>query len=508
MVKKEKISLTQQAVSGSFWNVLTSIIQRIGGLVVTIILARILLPKGFGVYNLVLSIALLFTLFTEGGINNAVVRYLAETGKNKKKTKLYFRYTLKLKLIILLISSGLLALLAFPLSLIVFKKPEILVSLIFASFFIFVYSLGNFFSSLFFAVKKVEYIAVKEVIYQFSRVFIIGIVIWLAFSYLNVIYVMIILTFSSLIALIFIFYKSHNLFPYLFKKEEPGAFLSKTDKKRIISFALAITVTSISYLLLGNIDTIMLGALVNSASQVGIYRSAFTLAASISGLFALGQVLLPIFVQINKIRLEDAFNKVFKYSMIFAIPAAFGLAILSNYFIVLIYGYEYIDASLPLIILSFLIIPGIQVSLFSSLFLTKEKLKEYTYLLATVIIMNIILNFILIKLFSYYFPSLIATGVAIATLSSWLIYSIGLDIITRKNLKIHSDLTLFVKPTIASLIMITIIYFLKIRFVNLNILSGVFLVLVGVAVYFLIMILIKGIVKDDFLLIREIFIKR
>jgi len=507
MLKKEKISLTSQVIKGSFWNTLTSIVQRVGGLIITIILARVLLPEGFGTYNLVLSIALLFTLFTEGGINSAVVRYLSETNNNKKKTKLCFQYILKLKIIILLISSGLLILLVFPLSFIVFKKPVILIPLIIASFFIFIFSLGNFFNSLFFAIKKVKYITLKEFIYQFSRVLIITLAIWLSFFHLNTAYVMIILTISSLIALLFIFYKTYILSPYLFKKQELNSFLAKEDKKRILNFTFIITITSISYLLLGNIDTLMFGALVNDITQLGIYRSAFTLASSIAGLFALGQVLLPIFVQVKKIRLGEAFNKVLKYSMAFAIPATFGLAVLSSYFIVLIYGYEYIEATIPLIILSFLIIPFVQISLFSCLFLAKERLKEYTYFLIAIIMINIFLNYAFIKLFLYYLPNFIVIGVAIATLLSWFFYSIGLEIIARKKLKIQSDITLFIKPIFASLVMVMIISLLKIRFVTLNLVSGFFLVFSGILIYFLTMWLIKGINKEDFLLIREIFIK-
>ena len=77
-MKKE--SLTSQTIKSSVWNLSYTIIQRVGGLVFTIILARILLPESFGLYSLVISIALIFMTFSYGGFDQTFIRYRKRNG--------------------------------------------------------------------------------------------------------------------------------------------------------------------------------------------------------------------------------------------------------------------------------------------------------------------------------------------------------------------------------------------------------------------------------------------
>ncbi|MCX8194473.1 MAG: flippase, partial [Candidatus Pacearchaeota archaeon] len=60
----EKGSVTKQALKNSFYQFFLSVISRFGGLVFTIIVARLLFPDLFGLYNLALTIVLLLATFT------------------------------------------------------------------------------------------------------------------------------------------------------------------------------------------------------------------------------------------------------------------------------------------------------------------------------------------------------------------------------------------------------------------------------------------------------------
>jgi len=53
-------NLAGQAVEGAAWNTSAGLIQRIGGIIFTIMLARFLLPEGFGLYYLAISIGSVF----------------------------------------------------------------------------------------------------------------------------------------------------------------------------------------------------------------------------------------------------------------------------------------------------------------------------------------------------------------------------------------------------------------------------------------------------------------
>lgn len=491
-----------QAAEGSLWEFSSSLIQRIGGFIFIIIIARILLPEGFGLYNLVLSIALIFMLFSFNGINETFIRFLSETiNKSEKRSRAFFRYIFKLKIIMVLVVSITLVIFAYPISFYLFHKPQLFIPLLLASVYIFVLSLEGFFSSLFFILKKVKYVTIKGSIYQVLRILIVVIIFFLILENPSVSYTITALIIATLATFSFVLYKDYKLTPFLFKGD---GTVSKPHKKRILRFFMYMTLGSLSFIFLGNIDTIMIGLFVQGTKDIGIYRSAFALVASATGLFAFGYVLVPIFVQIKKQNLERAFNKVFRYLMMLSIPAAFGLASLANYFIVLFYGYEYVQAIQPLYVLSALLVLGLQVGLFSDLFATKERPKDYLPILIAVIFINIILNYTLIKIFLAHSPKLIVTGVAVATITSWFIYNLSLYYLVRKKLKIKPDLTTMIKPIISSIVMLVVILWLKKILGDISIIKGILLVIFGIATYSISLFIIKGITNEDFDLVKYV----
>ncbi|MBU3906870.1 MAG: oligosaccharide flippase family protein [Nanoarchaeota archaeon] len=496
-------NLAQKTMKNSFWNFSSSLVVRIGSLIFTILLARFLLPEGFGIYNLVFSIAFLFMTFFHSGINESLLRYISESlGKNdKRKTKSYFQYLFRLKLIISGAFSALLILLAYPLSFYIFKKPIIFLPLILSAGYIFLFSFEGFLDSLFFALKKVKYLFLKEI---FSQSLKVGIILAVFFIFTPEYYILGIiagLIITAILILALLFYLFYHLMPYLFQK---GERISKKDKGRIIHFVAYLLLGGVSFAFFGCIDVIMLGLLIEDAVFIGYYRSAFILVSSLGGLMTFSYVLLPVLTQMGKDKIENAFNRIFRYNMIASIPAAFGVAILSKYIIRLIYGYDYLEAALPLYFLSSLIVLGVMVALFLSLFSALEKPRIYLPLLIGIIILNVLLNYILITTLDKYSLIWATTGAGIATVVSWIIYSIGLGWLAYKHLDVKTDLTLLIKPTIASLIMALGVYS-TLQFVpNMNILSGIFEVMLGVLIYSIIMLLIKGIVKEDLLLFKSI----
>ncbi|HLD97890.1 MAG TPA: flippase [Candidatus Nanoarchaeia archaeon] len=500
---ENKESLGKQALFGSFWNFIVAIIQRIGGLIFTVILARFLLPEGFGLYNLVLSVAIIFAMFTQEGIHKSLIRYLSEAIKSKSKDKErdYFKFILKLKIIILLFFSIAMAVCAYPLAYYIYNKPILFPLLLIGSIYIFAASLEQFFSSFFFAVKKIKYVAYKEIIFQVTRLLLVLMLFVWIFKDPSVENALWILILASIVTLIYTIYKSYKILPHLFKGRSQ---VNKKDKRRITKFSFFLSISAISIVFLGNIDTLMIGLLIDDVSYVGFYKAAFILAASVSGLLAFSQVLLPIFVQIKKYRLEEVFNRSFRYAMLISVPASFGLAVLGNYFLVLLYGHDYLNATTSLYFLAFLIVTSIQVGFFTELFSAKERPKEPINLLVGIIVLNIILNFIFIKWFAIYSLSWAITGASLATLISWLVYTIGLFYLTKKKLKIKTSVSSIIKPTIASIIMSILLIYLRNLFGNINIVNGAVLVITGVLVYTLLILLMGGVKKEDYIIIKEL----
>jgi len=105
-------------------------------------------------------------------------------------------------------------------------------------------------------------------------------------------------------------------------------------------------------------------------------------------------------------------------------------------------------------------------------------------------------------LFLIYSPKNVIMGVALATLLSWVVYSIGMGILVKRRLNIKTKLSLVVKPLIASFVMVGIIYLLKSQFKDITILNGAILIICGIIVYFATLFAIKGINKEDYFIIE------
>jgi O-antigen/teichoic acid export membrane protein len=492
-------SFTSEAVEGGFWEAMASVAQKIGGLIFTVILARYLLPDGFGLYNLAISVTAIFFMFAQGGIDKTLIRYISAANGKKEKERDYFHYIFRIKIVILLISSIMFIIFSYPISIYVLKKEILFIPLLFAMIFSFVISLEQFFTSFFYAIKNVKYRAIKEMIHQFLRIALVFVVFVLIYNNPEVVHAFIVLILASFFTLLFVLYKLKDLIPHVFKK---GKKIDGEKKSKIFLFSFYLSFTLISIVLLDSIDTIMLGLLIPGTMAIGIYKAGFVLMASVAGMLLFSNVLLPAFVHVESKNLERAFNKTFRYLMMITIPASFGLAVLGNYFIVLIYGYEYIDARIPLYFLSMLVILSIQVELYMQLFSARERPKDYVPLLVFIIFVNIVLNFFLIKYLMAYSVVWAISGAAISSVFSWGIYSFGLGFLASKNLGIKTDLSLVVKPLIAALVMVSLLVFLKNILGNISLISGLLLISSGFIVYFLTLCLIRGISKEDYFIMK------
>jgi len=482
------------AAENSLYKILLSIINRIGALIFTIYLARVLLPELFGIYTLALSIALIFYTFTDLGINLTLSRYVSmELNKKKNRARAYARYLFKLKLFLVLLFSFSLLAFSYPLSFFIFKKPQLFLPLIFSAFYILIFSLDGFFGTFFYIIKKVKYLVIKETLVQALRIFLVI----MLFSFVAKTFYVASAFISQIVSIFFaltlsIFWLG-KLMPKLLSKSQ-----EKIDKKGLLKFSFLMTISSISTVFFIYIDTIMLGLLLPDPSFVGYYRAAFSIVISVSSLLLLNFVFLPIFSQTPQRKLRRIFNKVMRYSFALTIPSVFGLIVLGKYVLRLLYGYEYLLSYLPLIFLSFIIIETSSGGLLYSLLSAKGKLKNVTLALISVTFLNIILNFLLISWLKSYSFELGMVGASIATLTSRAVYFLCLIFLVKKELNLALKIKNILKPLIASLIMFFSLSLIKSQIYDMNLIFGILLVFSGILIYFLFLLLLKGIDKKDF----------
>ena len=115
--------IKEQVIKNSFWNIMSSILNRIGGFILAIMLSKLLMPEGFGRYSLVMAISFIFITFSDLGINQTLIRYVSlKIDKSNSESALYAQYLFRMKLFVTIIFSLALFLMAYPLSFFIFKN--------------------------------------------------------------------------------------------------------------------------------------------------------------------------------------------------------------------------------------------------------------------------------------------------------------------------------------------------------------------------------------------------
>lgn len=505
MTKILKNNLKHKVLKNVFYNFLTTLISRIGALIFTIIVARFLFPELFGIYNLALTIILTIATFTDLGLNTTLIRYLAESLKKKKAEKearARVAFLFNFKIFLTAIIAFLLFFFAKQIAIYIFNKSSLVLPLQIGAIYLFVISLQGFLTSIFFAVQKVKYNALAEIIFQVSRIALV--LIFFSF-YKNVESVFIALSIAISISCAFLFSILSLKYRFLIKGEKQE--LSAEEKKRLLGFFSWLTISSISLVFFVHVDTFMLGIFL-PAEFVGFYHAIFAIVGSVASFVAFGSVLLPVFTQLEEGRLEKGFKKVFHYTALIAIPAAVGLICVIVPAIRIIYGQAYTPAQYNLAIkitsalLSLLVIESAFSPAYAALFQAKEKPKIPAILIVIATIANIILNYAFIKAGLLIAPQYGMVAVAFATLLVRYGNMASLAVLARKKLKIKANIASIAKPLLASAIMLAFLFAFD-YFINLNILTGILMIIAAVLVYFFALWIIKGVSKEDFELIRR-----
>ncbi len=496
--------LKERLIKNSFWSFGVIVINRVGMLIFTILLARLLMPEGYGIYSIVLSVAMIFYTFTDVGINQTLVRYISfALVEEKKKIPAYHRYLLKLKLILLFSSSLLLIILSYPLSFYIFKNGALFLPFLVSSFYIFILSLEGFYSQLFFSVERVEYLSIREILAQSGRIILVLFVVYFVIYSYQITGIFFLLFILYLLLLFFSLFYIKKLIPSIFQIPKAGI-----DKKRVRKFVGYLTVVTVASVFLFSVNPIMIGIFL-MPEYVGYYTVAFSLIHGVAGLLSFpNSILLPAFTKLNSSKKKIIFNKTLKYLLSILVPSLFGLLVLGKYFIRLFFGYSYLPSVLPLYILSFLILPIICTNLFFSLFSAEEKPEVFAKPMIATCIINVVLNFLLIKSFLPFSNIMAIVGVAIATLISWFFYFFVSIRFLKKELKLKFSFEAISKPLIASLIMFFVLALSLSLMKDITLLFGIIEIILGAAVYLIVMLAIKGFTKEDLDLIKILIKKK
>lgn len=275
-----------------------------------------------------------------------------------------------------------------------------------------------------------------------------------------------------------------------------GYKVNNLDLKKHIFPIISLFVPQIAVKLYNIIDKIMIGYIITNKSELGNYEEAYKLINLLFTIVScLGVVVLPrianTFALGDNNKLEDYLKKTFRFTFFLAFPIMFGIIIVSNEFVPIFLGTEYVVAvkvvkSLaPMILLC-----GITNIIGNGYLLPTKKQKQYTISILAGLVVNVIFNLKFIKIYG-------ANGAAIVTIISQFVVLLVQIYFVKNELNIFKMFITGKKYFIASLIMLII----SNLFNDLSITNLVFLlvlkVIIGIVSYFLILVILKDKYIDE-----------
>jgi len=433
---------TGLAIKNSLFQFGATFVGKLGSLVFTIILARLLMPELFGLYSLALSTILMFGIFCDLGIGKTLVRFASNALGRRRRglAKAYAFYLGKLKLVFISIAFLLILVSSKFLAENYYHKPIFLALLAGALYLAFVFlallagalylafvNLTGFLITLLQSVNYFKGLFYKELFFQILRLFIVPLAVLFSLkvslsSSLITFLIILSLALAWFFTLIFTFFIVRRNADFLKAKKEG---LVKKEKKQINKFLFAMSATVFSGVVFGYIDKVMLGHFVQ-AEFIGYYHAALSLIGSITPLISFATVLLPIFSRLEKERLERGFKKSVRLTLILAVAGVFGVLVAAPWIIKIAYGSAYLQATNLFRLFSLLIISGSLTAIYGAFFVSQGKPEIVARVLVISTVLNIILNYFLITSFLKFGEIYALYGAALATVISRWFYFLGL----------------------------------------------------------------------------------
>jgi len=405
------------------------------GFLLQIILARVLNIQEFGDYYYVIAWVNILMLFTKFGLDGTSKKFLSAyySSKNWERVRGFISFSFKAVFVANLIVFSIVTFSIYMLNVRIDLEKLFLLSLVLVLF----NSLLHINAAHLQAIKKVAaglapQQFLKPTLFIATIVTLYYLMVDLSAQY--VISVNIIVTALAFIVSLF-----------FLKKEITFSFFNQeiTEWKKWSFVAIPLLLNSGMHVLMGQTDVILLGLFIGTESS-GIYTTAAKLSQlCVFGLTAVNIVLAPIIAQkFNENKFSELQKDLTKAAIIsFGVSLSVFVAfILLGKFILSIYGFDFLKAFNPLIILAFAYTLNAFFGTVSYLLMMTKYHKEALLFMLLAALINIILNILLIHLFE-----LGLIGAAIATSISMVFWNIAMYFFAISKLKLDPSLISLIK---------------------------------------------------------------
>ena len=453
------------------------VIFKLISLFVIIYLARYLGTVGFGKYSFVFAYLAFFSIITDLGLQQILVREMARDEAITPKL-IGNAYIIRLILTVfaVVLSLIIITLMSYP--------ADTTTYIYIATFTLLFISFSDFYATIFQANLRMEYNMIAKLSF---KVLSAGLILWIIFVLQGTLtQIIVVLVFSEMVK---------TTLNYLFSRKfvKPRFEIDFMLWKYLFKEALPLALSSVIWVIYFQIDKIMLSIMVGDAA-VGIYSAAHKLCDSlllIPGALMISLFpLMSVFSKNSKEKLTKSYTIGVRYLLIVMLPVAIGVTLLSDKIILLIYGPEFAGSATALQILIWSLVFGSINLVLLNLLISIDRQKLNTLSTGLCAITNVTLNFLLIPTLSY-------NGAAIATVITNIVLFIACFYFVSKHLLILPVHKILVKPVIGSLLMGTFVYYFM--YVN------IFLLISFAAVIYLVVLLaLKTFTKEDWDIVKKI----
>jgi len=442
-------------------------------------ITRYLGKEGFGDYSLILAFLYIFNILADFGLYSLMTREISRPGADEKKIASNI-FTIRIIALLVFLGLGVILVWFFPYTLQV-KLGVVIVAI--SYFFL---SASQVLMGVFQKYLRIDKAGFADIIGRLIQLGLVIVFVHFNLGFFSILWALIISCLGNFV-LNWVFARKHVALAFAF---DFGLW------KEIIKIAIPIAASLVLTLIYFKFDTIFLSLkFINRHSadpivDVGIYNVAYKI---LEGLIFFPSMfvglIMPLLSKFALSSLEE-FKKIFQKTMdvliVFIVPLVIGLLALSLPIVMLIGG-EQFSVSAPILqILSIAIGLIFLGNLFGHSIIALNKQKAGAWIYFSGMIFNVATNLIFIPKYSYFAAATttVATELLVTILMIYLIY---------KTIHYFPRFNIF-KPLFAGLIMFGFLYLF--RGWSLFLLVGG-----GIILYFIVLYLIKGIKKEELLLL-------
>lgn len=460
--------------------VLSQIITYLFGFIYIVYVARYLGAAGYGILSFGLAFTGIFAVAVDLGLNTITTRDLS---RDTKKTSNYLTNVTTIKLILSVI---VFLLIAVTINLLDYPSQTVMV-VYFLGLYVIVAAFSQMFYAIYQAYEEMEYQSIGQVL---NTALILVFTLIAIYYQADVILVSAIYLLGSMVVLLY------NLIITYWKFSKFHLGLEKSFWSFKIREALPFGLTSIYGTIYTYIDSVML-SLMQGDVVVGWYSAAYRLILIV--LYLPGIINQAIFPVMSKfyISSDDILRKVqekfFKYMLILGFPIGVGTTVLSNKIILLIFGAGFLPSIFALQVLIWTIVITFCGAAFVKLFEASGRQMVITKVTGVGVAVNIVLNLILIPLYSF-------IGASIATVLTEMVVVgsiIALSYRVGYGLPIKENIIIILKVAVSGLVMGAVLWYF-------NYLNLLILIILGVLIYIVVLFITKIFDKEDLTLLRNI----